>query len=67
MREILAWVNIVLVFGGILLAMGGLMWRKTAQLLLVLGLRANPDAGLRVTLIGLAITALGFLLVFLTH
>lgn len=64
MHELWSWIKIGLVFGGILVAMIGLLWAKTANLVRFFGKQLNEDRGFWVMVGGAAMLGTGLALFY---
>lgn len=65
MQNILFWIEVLLLFGGIVLCAVGLLWSKIGQLLAVFGRKAYPDIGFKVAMSGFAMLVVGAALLHL--
>jgi hypothetical protein len=59
MQAVWDWTKIGLVLGGLVIAMIGMVWYRTARLIQTFGRPANPDRGFWVMLAGFLMLALG--------
>jgi hypothetical protein len=60
MNELLIFVKLFLVLGGIVLVMVGAMWYRVAHLLHFFEIEIDPDKGFKVMLIGAGMLMAGF-------
>ena len=59
MEELWGWTKIILVLGGVVVAMVGLVWLRTAQLFQTFGKSVNTDRAFWVMIIGFLAMCLG--------
>jgi hypothetical protein len=65
MSDLLVWIALILIIGGVIAALGGHMWEETAKLLRFFGKEVNENLGIKVMMVGLAAMLAGFGLVYL--
>lgn len=65
MRNILFSIEVILLFGGIVLCAVGLLWDKIGQLLAFFGTKVYPDIGFKVAMWGFGMLVVGVALLYL--
>lgn len=67
MKNIFFWIEIFLVFGGIVLCAAGLLWNKIGELLAFFGTEAYPDIGFKVAMSGFGMLVVGVGLLYFSR
>jgi hypothetical protein len=64
MSDLLVWIALILIVGGVIAALGGHMWEETATLPRFFGKEVNENVGFKVMMAALTAVLAGFGLVY---